>query len=166
MDFIGKIITKAAKKSPWILHLDTGGCNGCDIEIFTLLSAKYDVERFGVLDKGNPRQGDILIVTGAVSQKMAKRVKRIYMQMAHPKAVMAVGTCTMSCGIFAGSPVIKGPIWKIIPVDVFVQGCPPKPEEIINGLEKTIEIWASRFKAKKECLRVKDAVEVGSHEEK
>ena len=157
MDFIAKIVVKAARRSPWIIHLDTGGCNGCDVEILTLLSAKYDVERFGVLEKGNPRQGDILIVTGAVNRKIAPRLRRIYDQMPHPKAVLAVGTCTVSCGVFEGSYNIVGPVHRHIPVDVYVHGCPPKPEAIIDGLIKTVDIWVKRFRANEEGLKARDA---------
>lgn len=158
MDFVARIVRKAARKSPWIVHLDTGGCNGCDIEIFALLSARYDVERLGVLDKGCPRQGDILIVTGAVNRKIAKRLKRVYEQMPHPKAVLAVGTCTQSCGVFRGSYNVVGPVHKHIPVDVYVQGCPPKPEAIIDGLLKVVEIWERRLAKDKELLHVRDGV--------
>ncbi len=156
MDFVARILMKAARRSPWIIHLDTGGCNGCDVELFSLLSARYDVERFGTLEKGNPRQGDILVVTGAVNRKIAPRLKRIYDQMPHPKAVLAIGTCTASCGVFRGSYNIVGPLHKHIPVDVYVHGCPPKPEAIIDGLLKAVEIWSSRFGKEHENMRVRD----------
>ncbi len=158
MDFVAKLVKRAAGKSPWMVHLDTGGCNGCDIEIFALLSARYDLERFGVIDKGCPRQGDILVVTGAVNRKIAKRLKRVYEQMPHPKAVLAVGTCTQSCGVFKGSYNVVGPVGKHVPVDVYVQGCPPKPEAIIDGLLKVIEIWEERLLDRKELLHLKDKV--------
>ena len=138
------IINYARRKSPWILHLDTGGCNGCSIEIFALLTPKYDVERFGVPSKQNPRHSDVLIIDGAVSKKIAPRVKRIYEQTPEPKVVMAVGACAITKGIFHDAYNITGPLDKIIPVDVYVPGCPPKPEAIIDGLVKALSLWRKK----------------------
>ena len=140
------LIQYTRKKSPWILHLDTGGCNGCSIETFALLTPKYDIERFGALSKANPLHTDIFIIDGAVSKKIAPRVKKLFEQIPKPRAVMAVGSCAITKGVFHDAYNIAGPLDKIIPVDVYVPGCPPKPEAIISGFIKTVDIWKKKGK--------------------
>jgi len=122
-------------KSPWIFHVATGGCNGCDIEILATLTPYFSVERAGVVLVGSPRHADILVVTGSVTKKMAPRLKRIYEQMPNPKAVVGVGTCPTSCCVFdGGSYSVAGPLNKILPVDAYVLGCPPRPMNILQAL--------------------------------
>jgi ech hydrogenase subunit C len=139
-----KIMNYARMKSPWILHLDVGGCNGCSIELFATLSPRYDIERFGGLSKNNPRHSDILLIDGAISRKIAPRLRRIYEQTPEPKVVVAVGGCAITKGIFHDSYNIVGPLDRIMPVDVYVPGCPPKPEAILHGLLKGIEVWKGK----------------------
>jgi len=139
-----KVADYARRKSPWIVHMDCAGCNGCDLEIFATLTPRYDIERLGGLEKGNPRQSDILIVAGAISKKVKPRLVRIYEQMPEPKAVMAIGSCAITKGVFHDAYNICGPLDNVIPVDVYVPGCPPKPEAIIDGLLKTIELWRKK----------------------
>ncbi len=132
------IVTWARLKSPWILHMNTGSCNGCDIEILAALIPRLDAERFGVLLKGTPRHADILICTGPVTTQMKERLKRVYDQMPEPKFVVAVGQCGSSGGIYQGSYCVEGGIDKVIPVDAYVPGCPPRPDAIIDGLVKLL----------------------------
>lgn len=132
------------KKSPWILHFSCSGCNGCTIEELAALTPRYDVERFGILFKGSPRHADILMVDGVVNKKVAKRLKRIYNQMPGPKVVVAVGACANGLGVFRGNYGLEGPLDKVIPVDVRVAGCPPKPESIIDGIIKAIDILGKK----------------------
>jgi NADH-quinone oxidoreductase B subunit len=139
-----KVSDYARKKSPWIVHMDCAGCNGCDIEIFATLSPRYDLERFGAIEKGNPRQADILIVAGAVSTKVRPRLKRIYEQMPEPKMVMAIGSCAITKGVFHDAYNICGPLDKIIPVDIYVPGCPPKPEAMLDAMLKALELWKKK----------------------
>ena len=101
------------------------------------LTPRYDVERFGIKLVGSPRHADVLVVTGAVTRSMLPRVKRVYEQMADPKVVMGCGSC-MSGGVFYDSYSLAGPLDTIIPVDVYVPGCPPRPEAIIDGVVKAI----------------------------
>jgi NADH-quinone oxidoreductase B subunit len=129
----------ARKKSPWMLHFNTGSCNGCDIEVLAILTPRYDVERFGALLKPSPRQADVLIVTGPVTKQCAPRLKTIYEQMPSPKFVMAIGACACSGGIFHDSYAIFKRLDKMIPVDVYVPGCAPKPEAILAGVTKLLE---------------------------
>jgi NADH-quinone oxidoreductase B subunit len=134
-----RIAAQCMKRSPWILHMGAGGCNGCSIEIVSSLTPKYDVERFGILSKGSPRHADILVIEGVVTKKIKDRLIRIYQQMAEPKYVMAVGSCAISGGVFFDSYNFAGPLDRIIPVDVYVPGCPPKPEAIIDGITKILK---------------------------
>ena len=122
--------------SPWLVHFNTGACNGCDIEVLAALTPLYDPERFGVKLAPSIRHGDILIVTGALTKKSAERLKRLYDQMPSPKFVIAVGACAIDGGVFQKSySVLKGAD-KVVPVDVYVPGCPPRPEAILDAIVK------------------------------
>jgi len=136
---IPNIIKWARQKSPWILHFNTGGCNGCDIEILCSLTPRYDVERFGILKESSPRHADILICTGPVTQQVKPRLQRIYDQMPEPKWVLAIGSCSCSGGIFSGAYNILGGIDKVLPVDMYIPGCACRPEAIIDGIVKLLE---------------------------
>jgi ech hydrogenase subunit C len=144
-----KPLNYARRKSPWVLHMDTGGCNGCAIETFALMSPRYDMERFGAVSKANPRHTDILIISGAVTRKIKPMLKRIYEQTPEPKAVMAVGSCAITKGVFHDSYNIVGPVDRIMPVDVYVPGCPPKPDAILGGFLKVVEKFRQKSEAKK-----------------
>jgi len=133
---LSKLSRWGLKKSPWAFHLNTGSCNNCDIEILDALTPKYDLERFGIILIGSPRHADVLLVTGIVTMQTMPRVLNVYEQIARPCLVVAVGACACSGGIFDGSYHMVGPIDKIIPVDVYIPGCPPRPEAIIDGVVK------------------------------
>jgi NADH-quinone oxidoreductase B subunit len=133
-----KLINWARVKSPWIIHVNTGGCNGCDIEVVDVLTPRYDVERFGILIKGTPRHADVLVVTGPATQQMNKRLKLLYDQTPEPKFVVAIGACACSGGIFRHSYVNCKGIDTVVPVDVYIPGCPPKPEAIIYGIAQLL----------------------------
>jgi len=133
------LIKWARRSSPWVLHFNSGSCNGCDIEFVASKSPKYDLERFGILVKGSPRHADILAVTGPVSRQARSRLIRIYEQMPEPKYVIAIGSCAITGAPFTGSYSHCGGVKNVIPVDVYVGGCPPRPEAIINGMLKVIE---------------------------
>ncbi|MBA7550830.1 Formate hydrogenlyase subunit 7 [subsurface metagenome] len=131
-------LNKYFERSLWVFHLNTGSCNGCDIEIVACLTPRYDLERFGIKLVGSPKHADVLLVTGPVTGRMLDRVKRVYEQTPDPKAVIAVGACGTSGGVFYNSYNLSGSIDKVIPVDVYVPGCPPRPEAIINGV---LQAW-------------------------
>ncbi|WP_040211312.1 NADH-quinone oxidoreductase subunit B family protein [Clostridium polynesiense] len=134
------VIKKSRAKSPWIYHLNTGSCNGCDIELIALLGPKYDVERFGIKLTGTPRHADIIIVTGPVTAQSKDRMLRVISQVPDPKVIVSLGSCPLSCNVFKGSYSIVGPLDRWVPVDVSVGGCAPKPEAIISGILKAVEI--------------------------
>jgi membrane-bound hydrogenase subunit mbhJ len=127
------------KKSLWVFHMNTGSCNGCDIEILATLIPRYDAERFGIKLVGTPRHADVLLVTGTVTEKIKDAVLRVYEQVPDPKLVMVIGSCGISKGVYQESYAMAGPIDKYINVDVFVPGCPPRPEAIIYGVARAWE---------------------------
>jgi NADH-quinone oxidoreductase B subunit len=131
---VDKIVLWSRVKSPWIIHVNTGGCNGCDIEVVDVLTPRYDVERFGILIQGSPRHSDVLMVTGPATQQMKDRLKLLHDQTPDPKFVVAIGACACSGGIFRHSYIPCLGIDTVIPVDVYIPGCPPKPEAIIYGV--------------------------------
>ncbi len=124
------------KRALWVYHLNTGSCNGCDIEIVASLTPRYDIERFGIKLVGSPRHADVLLVTGPVTRQMESRLKRVYAQTPAPKVVMVIGNCGAEGDVFHESYNLVGPVDQIIPVDVYVHGCPPRPEAIIDGVVK------------------------------
>ena len=132
------LMSLSKEKSPWIYHLNTGSCNGCDIELVALLGPRYDVERFGVKLTGSPKHADIVIVTGPVTTQSRERMLRVLSQVPEPKVVMSIGSCPMSCNVFKGSYSVDGPLDKWTKVDVAVGGCAPKPEAIIQGLVEAV----------------------------
>ncbi len=137
---------KYRKKSPWILHYNAGSCNGCDIEILACLSPKYDLERFGVINTGNPKQSDIFLVTGPVTYRSRERLVELYTQMPEPKVVMAVGSCSCTGGVFRDMYNVEDGVDRYIPVDVYVPGCATSPELIIDGMVKALEILEQKSK--------------------
>jgi len=121
------------------LHFNSGGCNGCDIELLDALTPRFDVERLGILEKATPRHADILVCAGPVTRQVRDRLLRIYEQMPEPKWVVAIGSCACSGGVFQGCYNVLGGVDQVIPVDIYVPGCPCKPEAIIDGLVKLLE---------------------------
>ena len=131
-------------KSPWVVHYNCNSCNGCDIEFVACLTPLYDLERFGILHVGNPKHADVLVVTGSANHRNARVLKNVYDQMPDPKVVVAMGVCGSTGGIFAEGYNVLGGIDKVIPVDVFVPGCPPRPEAMIDGILKAAEILETK----------------------
>jgi NADH-quinone oxidoreductase B subunit len=124
----------ARLNSIWAVHFNSGSCNGCDIEILATLTPRYDVERFGIKLEGSPRHADVLIVTGPVTRQARERLLRTYEQMPEPKFVVSVGSCSISGGVFNGCYNVGGSTDEVIPVDVYIPGCPPRPEAIVDGI--------------------------------
>lgn len=139
-----QIMQKAQIKSPWLLHYDCGSCNGCDIEVLACLTPVYDIERFGIINVGNPMHADILLVTGTVNPRNKTVLLNLYDQMPQPKVIVAIGSCALSGGIFRHAYNVLGGIDKILPVDVYVPGCPAKPETIIDGVVMALEMFSQK----------------------
>ena len=130
----------ARRKSPWIVHFDCNSCNGCDIEVLAALTPVYDAERFGVVNQGNPKHADILVVTGSVNHRNVRVLRNIYEQIPAPKAVVAIGACACSGGIFAEAYNVMGGIDRALPVDVYVPGCSIRPEAVLDGVVKATAV--------------------------
>jgi Ni,Fe-hydrogenase III small subunit len=129
---------KALTRSLFAFHTACSPCNNCDIELLDAFTPRFDLERFGIQLVASARHADILMVTGAVNKKVVHRVKKLYEQVAKPCFVVAVGGCACSEILFRDSYNTCGPLDKILPVDLYIPGCPPRPEAIIAGLVKLI----------------------------
>jgi Ni,Fe-hydrogenase III small subunit/ferredoxin len=127
-------ISKILGRSLAVRQVDAGSCNGCEVEIAALNNPVYDIERFGIHFVASPRHADVLLVTGPASRNMEVALKRTYEATPDPKMVVAVGACACSGGIFGDTYATTGGIDKVVPVDVYIPGCPPRPEAILHGL--------------------------------
>ncbi|MBU1726758.1 MAG: NADH-quinone oxidoreductase subunit B family protein [Candidatus Omnitrophica bacterium] len=128
----------ALTKSIWVFHISAGSCNNCDIEILDCLTPRFDLERFGIQLIGSARHADALLITGAMNRKSVPRMKKVYEQVPKPCVVVAVGTCACSQHMFRDSYNMIGPLDEILPVDLYIPGCPPKPEAMISGIVKLV----------------------------
>ena len=135
---------KNIHKSPWLLHYDGSSCNGCDIEVLACTTPVYDVERFGVVNTGNPLHADIFLITGGINSQNEEVVRQIYEQMPNPKVVVAVGTSACTGGIFKECYNIKGGVDTVIPVDIYVPGCAARPESIIDGVVQAVALFKEK----------------------
>jgi NADH-quinone oxidoreductase B subunit len=135
---LNKLVRWSRIKSPWILHLNSGACNACDIEIVAALTPRFDVERFGVLLNATPRHADVIVASGPVTRQIKDRIIRIYDQVPDPKFVIAVGACAMSGCVYRGAYNIMGGIDQVIPVNVYVPGCPARPDAILDAVVKLL----------------------------
>jgi len=122
-----------------IREVDAGSCNGCELEIHALNNAFYDLERFGLRFVASPRHADVLLVTGPVSKNMREALARTYNATPDPKWVVAVGDCAVDGGIFAGSFSVTGGVKDVVPVDLHIRGCPPRPAQLLQGLLALLE---------------------------
>ena len=117
-----------------VRYVDAGSCNGCELEVTSAFGPVYDAERYGVRLVASPRHADVLLVSGPVTRNMADPLRKTYEAMPAPKRVVAIGDCALNCGVFAGGYGIEGAVGDIIPVDLYVPGCPPTPEVLIAAL--------------------------------
>ena len=122
-----------------IREVDAGSCNGCELEIHALNNAFYDLERFGLRFVASPRHADVLMVTGPVTKNMAQALRRTYDATPDPKWVVAVGDCAANGGIFSGSYAVVGGVDQVVPVDLHIRGCPPRPVQLLSGLLALLE---------------------------
>jgi len=133
-----KITQKAFTKALWVYHANTGACNGCDIEVINTLTPYYDAERFGIKLVGSPRHADVLLVTGPVTRPMEESLRRLYEATPAPKLVFAVGSCPTDGGIWYDTYNVVGGLDKVIPVNFYIPGCPPRPEAIVYGVAQAL----------------------------
>src|SRR6266702_4723865 len=145
LEYLGKAIKEHANRifgrSLHIREVDAGSCNGCEIEIVGLNSPVYDVERFGIHFVASPRHADMLLVTGPVSRNMELALRTTYAAMPARRLVVAVGACGCSGGIFGQNYASLGGVDKVLPVDVYIPGCPPNPHALLHGILVAIGRW-------------------------
>ena len=138
-----KLIDESTAKSPWLFHINAGSCNGCDIELVSVLTPRFDAERLGFKLAGSPRHADIVVVTGPVTKQSLPRVLRAIEQVPEPKCIVTMGSCPQSGNVFKGSS-IAGPLSRYVHVDVEVAGCAPRPEAVIDGLALAAKLLAEK----------------------
>jgi Ni,Fe-hydrogenase III small subunit len=140
---LGASVDRAARRrlgrSLSIREVDAGSCNGCELEIHALNNAFYDLERFGLRFVASPRHADVLLVTGPVTRNMREALERTYNATPDPKWVVAVGDCALDGGLFAGSYAVVGGVSAVVPVDLHIRGCPPRPTQLLKGLLTLLE---------------------------
>jgi Ni,Fe-hydrogenase III small subunit/Pyruvate/2-oxoacid:ferredoxin oxidoreductase delta subunit len=136
-----KKIKKAFGRSLAIREVDAGSCNGCEVEVNSLSNAIYDIERFGLHIVASPRHADALLVTGPVTRNMERGLMQSYNATPDPKMVIAMGACAITGGIFRDSYAVSNGVDSLLPVDVYIPGCPPRPQAIIQGIMLAIDRW-------------------------
>jgi len=164
MKVFDRLLCACRRRSPWIFHMNSGSCNGCDIELIAALTPRYDAEQLGVLLQGSPRHADILCMTGPVTQTAVNAIHTVYDQVCDPKAVVAIGSCPASTNVFIDSRVLVGPLEKHLPVDVFVPGCPPRPDAIVRGIAAAASLLAERRGLPAPLAEVRQASETTEEE--
>ena len=145
-DRFNKALDWCFKKSVWVYHVNAGGCNGCDIEILDALTPYYDVERFGIKLVHTPRHADALLVAGPVTRQVRERVLRIYEATPDPKLVIGVGSCAIGGGIWHNSYATLGGLGNVLPVAIYIPGCPPRPEAILYGVAQALGLVPQQVK--------------------
>ncbi|MBE0607906.1 MAG: NADH-quinone oxidoreductase subunit B family protein [Dehalococcoidia bacterium] len=141
-------IQRRLRRSLHVRHLDSGSCNGCDWELTALLNPHYDLQRLGIDFVASPRHADLLLVTGVMTRNLVDAALRTYEAMPLPRLVVAVGACAVGGGVFAHTYAASGSVEPVLPVDVFIPGCPPRPEAIIDGLLMAVGRLAPRDAAR------------------
>jgi len=151
LDELGRALEQRIKsvlgRSLHIREVDAGSCNGCEVEIVNLNSPIYDIERFGIHFVASPRHADMLLVTGPVSRNMELALKKTYEATPTPRVVVAVGACGCSGGIFGQNYACLGGVDKVVPVDVYIPGCPPSPYALLKGILMAVGRWEQGRKA-------------------
>ena len=138
MGLLQRAFPKAFTGSLWVFHTNVGGCNGCDIEVLDALTPYFDVERLGMRLVGSPRHADVLLVCGPVTRPMREPLKRLYNSVPDPKIVIAIGACAVGGGPWFDTYNVVGGVDKVIPVDMYIPGCPARPEAILHGVAQLL----------------------------
>jgi Ni,Fe-hydrogenase III small subunit len=157
MNIFDRLLATSRLRSPWVYRINAGSCNGCDIEIGPCFCPRYDAEQIGAILQGSPKHADILLVTGTMTLRAREAVRNVYEQMPEPKAVVAIGSCPATGNVFAGSPTIEGGVESVIPIDIYIPGCPPRPQAIIQGIQQAAQLLAD---GKTKTSRCRKSIEV------
>jgi len=142
---------RSLSKSLWVFHTNVGGCNGCDIEVLDALTPYFDVERLGIKLVGSPRHADVLLVCGPVTRPMERPLRQLYDAVPDPKIVVAIGACAVGGGPWFDTYNVVGGVDKVIPVDIYVPGCPARPEAILHAVAQLLQL------AQKKVARLSEA---------
>ena len=142
----GKTAYDLLKRSVFVIRLDSGSCNGCDIEVFDALTPYFDVERFGVKVVSSPKHADVILATGPVTRQFRRILINTYKLVPKPCVVIACGACACGGGIWYDTYAVEGGIDKVIPVDVYIPGCPPKPQAILHGVLVALQVLQQKIK--------------------
>jgi Ni,Fe-hydrogenase III small subunit len=145
-DQLRRRIRGLLRRSLHIRHLDAGSCNGCDWELNALLNPVYDLQRLGIDFVASPRHADLLLVTGTPTRNLSQALLATYEAMPRPAIVVSVGACAAGGGVFQGAYGIAGRVDQLLPVDVYIPGCPPRPEAIIFGLMVAVDRLEPKIK--------------------
>ena len=135
-----RLFPKALPRSLWVFHTNTGGCNGCDIEVLDALTPHFDVERLGMRLVGSPRHADVLLVCGPVTRPMLRPLRELYDAVPDPKIVVAIGACATGGGPWFDTYNVVGGVDRVIPVDMYIPGCPARPEAILYGVAQLLDL--------------------------
>lgn len=146
-DELSRRIRGLLQRSLHVRHLDAGSCNGCDWEIQALLGPVYDIQRLGIDVVASPRHADMLLVTGSVTRNLQTAALAAYEAMPRPGLVVAVGACACGGGVLQGSYATAGGVRNVLPVDVYIPGCPPRPQALIHGLLVALDKLEPRLEA-------------------
>jgi Ni,Fe-hydrogenase III small subunit len=136
---LDRVAQRKLGRSLAIREVDAGSCNACELEIHALNNAFYDLERFGLRFVASPRHADVLLVTGPMTKNMRMALERTYNATPGPKWVVAAGNCAVDGGMFAASYAVTGGVDKVVPVDLYIRGCPPTPTDLLKGLLALLE---------------------------
>jgi NADH-quinone oxidoreductase B subunit len=139
---------KAFPKALWCFHANCGACNGCDIEVINVLTPYYDAERFGIKLVASPRHADVIVVSGPVTRQVAPAMKRLYDATPDPKLVLAVGSCAIGGGMWFDTYATVGGLDKLLPVNYYIPGCPPRPEAILHGVAVALGLAQKKVEGK------------------
>jgi Ni,Fe-hydrogenase III small subunit len=131
---LARLCRRAFPKAIWVYHANCGACNGCDIEVINVLTPYYDAERFGIKLVGSPRHADAVLVSGPVTRQVAPAMRRLWDAVPAPKLLFAIGSCATGGGCWFDSYAVLGGVDRVLPVDYYVPGCPPRPEAILYGV--------------------------------
>lgn len=162
---IKEYLAKLFPKSLWVYHVNVGACNGCDIEVINVLTPYYDAERFGIKCVGSPRHADVLLVCGPVTRQVVPAMRRVYDATPAPKLVFAIGSCASGGGIWHDSYNVLGGVDKVLPVDFYVPGCPPRPEAILYGVAVALGLAPKKAEAVHGRQKFLDVIEAPKVEE-
>lgn len=141
-----ELCRKVFPRSLWVYHANTGACNGCDIEVINVLTPYYDAERFGIRLVGSPRHADVILVSGPVTRQVAPALARLLEAVPAPKLVIAVGSCACGGGSWFDTYSTMGGADRVVPVDYYIPGCPPRPEAILYGAAVAMGLLPKKVK--------------------